>query len=146
MVKMGFCGKWIELIMKCVSTVSYSVLVNGKPSCLIKPSRGLRQGDPLSPYLFILCAEGLSSLFDNSDLRGETRGVTVSRGGSNTKEVDKRLILEGGGAVLRGNYENYLGLPTVVGSSKYNAFRGIKEKVWRKINNRKNSFLSAAGK
>ncbi|XP_035546588.1 uncharacterized protein LOC118348634 [Juglans regia] len=197
LVKMGFCGKWIELIMMCVSSVSYSVLVNGKPSGLIKPSRGLRQGDPLSPYLFILCAEGLSSLFNNSDLRGETRGVTVSRGGSrinhllfaddcilygrakkeeydrihgllslyekasgqflnkdktavffssNTKEVDKRLILEGGGAVLRGNYENYLGLPAVVGSSKYNAFRGIKEKVWRKINNWKNSFLSAAGK
>ncbi|XP_040987705.1 uncharacterized protein LOC121235427 [Juglans microcarpa x Juglans regia] len=157
MVKMGLCGKWIELILKCVSTVSYSVLDNGKPSCLIKPSRGLRQGDPRSPYLFILCVEGLSSLINNSDLRGATRGVTASGQflnkdktavffSSNTKEVDKRLILEEGGAVLRGNYENYLGLPVVVGRSKYNAFRGIKEKVWRKINNWKNSFLSAVGK
>ncbi|XP_040994311.1 uncharacterized mitochondrial protein AtMg00310-like [Juglans microcarpa x Juglans regia] len=54
--------------------------------------------------------------------------------------------MEGGGAVMKGIYEKYLELPAVVGNSKYNAFRGIKERVWKKINNWKNSFLSVAGK
>ena len=58
MEKMGFGEKWVKSIMECISTVSYSILVNGEPKGDIKPSRGIRQGDPLSPYLFLLCSEG----------------------------------------------------------------------------------------
>jgi hypothetical protein len=62
MRKIGFSDQWIHLVMKCVRTVTYSVLINGQPHGNIHPSRGIRQGDPLSPYLFILCAEVLSHL------------------------------------------------------------------------------------
>ena len=62
MEKMGFCSRWIGLIIECIRTVSYSILVNGDPKGLINPTRGIRQGDPLSPFLFLLCTEGLHGL------------------------------------------------------------------------------------
>ena len=59
-----FSEKWIGLIMVCVKTVTYSILVNGEPKNLIHPSRDLRQGDPLSPFLFLLCTKGLHGLIN----------------------------------------------------------------------------------
>ena len=66
LLKMGFSDTWVALIMECIITVSYSILVNGEPKGVIVPSRGLRQGDLLSPYLFLFCAEGLNALLLNA--------------------------------------------------------------------------------
>ena len=63
MRRMGFQEKWIQLTMICVKTVSYSVFINGKPKGKLFPTRGFCQGDPISLYIFLLCAEGLSAMF-----------------------------------------------------------------------------------
>ena len=81
MEKMGFAEKWRNLVMRCVSSVTYSIRINGKPRGHIIPTRGIRQGDPLSPYLFMLCAEGLSSLIRRAVENGDMEGLAVSRGG-----------------------------------------------------------------
>ena len=66
MERMGFHERWIALVMHCISTISYSILMNGVAYGSIIPTRGLRQGDPLSLYLFLLCTDGLSSLINNA--------------------------------------------------------------------------------
>ncbi|MCH82815.1 RNA-directed DNA polymerase (Reverse transcriptase), partial [Trifolium medium] len=77
---MGFASKWIHWMMLCVSSVHYSVLVNHERVGPIIPGRGLRQGDPLSPYLFILVTEGLTALIKKSVARGDIHGIQICRG------------------------------------------------------------------
>jgi hypothetical protein len=77
----GFLDKWITLVMSCVSTVSYSILFYGSPSRQFFPTREIRQGDPLSPYLFLLVVEGLSSLVSRVVEDGRISGVHTSAKG-----------------------------------------------------------------
>ena len=77
---LGFDARWISWIMSCIESVSYSFLINGTPQGSIRPSRGLRQGDPLSPYVFILCTEVLSALCTKGQANGTLPGVKVARG------------------------------------------------------------------
>ena len=83
LLKMGFSDTWVALIIECITTVSYSILVNGEPKGVIVPSHGLRQGDPLSPYLFIFCAEGLNALLRNVADEGVINGFSLCRSGPN---------------------------------------------------------------
>ena len=78
--KLGFQERWISLTMMCVKTVSFSVLINGEPKGRIIPTIGLWQGDPLSPYLFLLCAEGLSAMLQREAYAGRIEGISVCRG------------------------------------------------------------------
>ena len=81
MKHMGFDSRWIAWIMNCITTVSFSVLVNGSAHGNIKPMRGIRQGDPLSPYLFILCANVLSHMMKKAEDNKEIKGINVSTRG-----------------------------------------------------------------
>ena len=60
--RLDFCKKWISWIKACLELASMSVLVNGSPTKEFIPKKGLRQGDPLSPFLFLIVAEGLAGV------------------------------------------------------------------------------------
>ncbi|KAL9683373.1 hypothetical protein QQ045_015194 [Rhodiola kirilowii] len=78
--KLGFPESWIKLVMECISSVKYKVKLNDMIIDLSPPERGLRQGDPLSPYLFLLCSEWLSLRIGGEVVRGRLKGVRVCRG------------------------------------------------------------------
>lgn len=80
MMKLGFDSRWVDLVMKCVTSVKYKIRVNGDLTEEIIPERGLRQGDPISPYLFLICAEGFSALLTAAEVDGSIHGIGICRG------------------------------------------------------------------
>lgn len=80
MLRMGFAQPWIDLIMHCVNSVFYSVLLNGDMGPSFVLAKGLWQGSPLSSYLFFLCCEDLSSLKRSALWDGLVEGPTISLG------------------------------------------------------------------
>ena len=79
MEKLGFHDRWMSLMMICIKSVSYSVLLNGVPKCLIHSTRGIWRGDPISPYLFLLCGDGLSAMQKREESLGHINGILVCR-------------------------------------------------------------------
>ena len=71
----------MSLVLECISTVSHLILVNGEPKGDIRQSRGLRQGDPLSPYLFLLCSEGLNRMLQQAAANDKIRGFSLCKRG-----------------------------------------------------------------
>ncbi|KAL8543109.1 hypothetical protein ACS0TY_003847 [Phlomoides rotata] len=78
--KLGFDQHCIRLIMDCVSSVSFSLNINGVISPPFLSSRGLRQGDPISPFLFVLCAQGLSAAINGYEQTRKFEGISIARG------------------------------------------------------------------
>ncbi|XP_021723977.1 uncharacterized protein LOC110691367 [Chenopodium quinoa] len=195
--RFGFDQRWRECVMDCVKFVSFFVLVNGKPTEEFIPSRGIRKGDPISPYLFILCAEIFSHLLRQAEERGSLRGVRIaplapsinhllfaddciifSRASLiDVSAIQDVLSLYEGSSGQKGNFDKttvsfskgvaqgrcvdlasklgvklvdmhdrYLGLPTVVGRSKKVITKGVKEKLWKKLQGWKGMVLSKAGR
>ena len=82
MLKLGFDEQWVHLAMETVHTATYSVLINGEPKGYITSSHGIKQGDPLSPYLFLLFAEGLSFLIKKAMERKQLCGILSCTNGA----------------------------------------------------------------
>lgn len=195
MIKIGFCKKWIKLIM--MSTMSYSILLNGEQGTLFSPSIGIKQRDPLSPYLFLLCVEGFSSLLREAKKEGLIRGARVGTSNltlthlffagdnilfgdailegvrqikaivneyekisrqlvnfdksliyfnSNTLDVEKEMISEVMGVRAFNNPKKHLGLPTVVGRRKKDAFIELKERFVKRMKSWRARQLSVGGR
>jgi hypothetical protein len=73
----GFCNEWVNWILNLTSSSFFSILVNGTPSKTFSPSRGIHQGDPLSPFLFVIMVEGLSCYIKASILNGSLQGLSL---------------------------------------------------------------------
>ena len=102
MRKLGFNERWINLMMVCVKSVTYSILMNGEPCGMIQPTRGIRQGDPLSPFLFLLCIEELNGLIKKVDVEGEIHGFSLCRRGPKLTHL---LFADGSLLFCRANME-----------------------------------------
>ena len=197
MLKMGFNARWVALIMSCINSASYSILVNGVPNGDIWPSRGIRQGDSLSPYLFLICSEALNCQLQQAARSKAIKGFSLCKNGPKishlffaddtllfcrankgdldviqgilvlyekasgqklnrekttmffskaTSEEKKLEIIEALGVSEVKEYEKYLGLPAVVGRNKKASLNFIKERVWNRLQGRKEKLLSQAGR
>lgn len=81
LLKLGFKASWVDMTMRCVTSVKYAVRVNGELTDSFIPTRGIRQGDPISPYLFLLCVEGLSCLLQKKEESGLLKGIRNGKRG-----------------------------------------------------------------
>lgn len=78
LIQMGFHLIFVNWVMQCISTVTYSFLINEEATGNVVPSRGIRQGDPMSPYVFILCGEVLSGLCREAQRDGSMTGIIIA--------------------------------------------------------------------
>lgn len=92
---MKFPPQWCKWVMACVASASASILINGSPSRPFKLHRGLRQGDPLSPFLFVIIGEALNQIIKKATGLNLWRGIEISKDGwmiSHLQYADDTLI------------------------------------------------------
>ena len=111
MLKLGFQQRWVDMIMRLVTTVSFLVLFNGECLESSNPSRGIRQGDPISPYLFVLAAEGLSCLLNSRIHSSVLKGIKVA---PSAPMVGHLLFADDSLLLFKANRENVMEINDVL--------------------------------
>lgn len=100
MQHLGLEERMIRIIMSCLKSMSYSIILNGQPVGIIKPLRGFWQGDPLPPYLFLLYTMGLQGLLQNAEVEGSNKGVAISKNGPRVSHLFFLLMIVSFSTVL----------------------------------------------
>ncbi|RVW96427.1 hypothetical protein CK203_029768 [Vitis vinifera] len=144
--KMGFGTKWVGWMWSCVSSAKFSILVNGVPAGFFPSNRGLRQGDPLSPYLFVMGMEILDVLIRESGGGGYLTGCNIRVRASGLRiNLAKSEIIPVGeveeilemavelGCRVGSLPSQYLGLPLGVPNRASSMWDGMEEKVRRRL-------------
>uniref|UniRef100_A0A803Q490 Reverse transcriptase domain-containing protein n=1 Tax=Cannabis sativa TaxID=3483 RepID=A0A803Q490_CANSA len=157
--------------MNCLHSTSFSFMLNGEEVGHVQPSQGLRQGDPLSPYLFLICSEGLSRLLQSEESTNNLKGLRLTRHApsishllfaddsllfceatnSSARAINKVLDIyhKASGQLLNTAnecHERYLGLPAFSEGDKKEMFSDIKERIWQKLHAWNEKLFSVGGK
>ncbi|GJZ65980.1 RNA-directed DNA polymerase, eukaryota, reverse transcriptase zinc-binding domain protein [Tanacetum coccineum] len=150
---MGFSEKWIKWISGCLLSATSSILINGSPTREFNINRGLRQGDPLSPFLFIIAMEGLHVAMEDAKAAGlfQDSGLKINFHKSKLLVLDLpfddvSLLASFTGCNALVSHFNYLGLPIDCNMTLVKSWDPIVEKFSNRLSKWKASFLSIGGR
>ncbi|XP_060959162.1 uncharacterized protein LOC133030439 [Cannabis sativa] len=132
----GFPASFNSLIMRCLSTVQFRLSINGSLTNTFHSTRGIRQGDPLSPYLFLLIAKGLSAAIRLQQTNTNFSGIQMCRGAQPLSH-----LLFADDSMLK-----YLGVPHCVSRVTNSIFHYLLQRVSSRLNSWNDKFFSRAGK
>lgn len=111
MKNLGFGAKWLSWVQECISNIRVSVLVNGSPTSEFSPSRGIRQGDPLSPFLFNIVVEGLNILLTRARELNLFKGGVI---GANEISVSHLQFADDSIIFCEANWEEVMNIKRVL--------------------------------
>eukprot|EP00253_Pinus_taeda_P035588 PITA_35588 len=134
----GFAPAWVRWVSSLISSAFFSILINGIPSSTFRPTRGIRQGDPLSPLLFVIMAEGLGRSIKSALLSSKIKGALMNRVKSqlfffNTPPVTQRAIARILGFTIATFPSKYLGAPLIASALKHAAWTDLLDKLQARL-------------